>query len=256
MKTTNLNKTLLGLAIGGLLLGVGLSIAQGGPPANRGGAYVASTAPISQEAKDALLEALTGPEGEYAAYAVYDAVIQEYGQIEPYLSIRQAEANHIAALQRQLDLYGIDYPKTNPYLGKIEAPGDLEAFAQAGVDAEIANVEMYDQLLAKVADYPNITRVFQNLRSASLNQHLPAFKAAAANGGSLAPAQMQQYLGARGKGARGNGGQAYGYGGYGKSRGMGAGRAARGGFGGRGRTQTHPRGGYYWNNVTPPSNSQ
>ena len=208
MTTTKITKIALTLAAGGLLLGAGLSIAQGGPPANRGSGYLATTTQISQEAKDALLEALTGPEGEYAAYAVYDAVIQEYGQIEPYLSIREAEANHIAALQRQLDLYGVDYPKTNPYLGKIEAPGDLEAFAQAGVDAEVANVEMYDQLLAKVADYPNIVRVFENLRSASLNQHLPIFKEAAANGGSLTPAQMQATMGNRGNAAFGRRGQA------------------------------------------------
>ncbi|WP_457630686.1 ferritin-like domain-containing protein, partial [Oceanithermus sp.] len=184
----------------------GLSLAQGGPPANRGYSTAATaTTQLSEEAKEALLEALTGPEGEYAAYAVYDAVIQEYGNVEPYLSIRRAEANHIAALQRQLDLYGVDYPKENPYLGKIEAPGDLEAFAQAGVEAEIANVEMYDQLLTKVAGYPGIVNVFQNLRSASLNQHLPIFKEAAANGGSLTPAQMQAaatQVGMGGHGAR------------------------------------------------------
>jgi len=190
MTTDKITKLALIVAVGGILLGAGLSTAQGGPPTSRR-ANVASPAEISEEAKEALLEALVGPEGEYAAYAVYDAVIQEYGEIEPYLSIRQAEANHIAALQKQLDLYGVDYPKENPYLGKVEVPDDLEAFAKAGVAAEIANVEMYDELLDKVSDYPNIARVFENLRAASLDQHLPAFEKAAANGGSLPSAQMR-----------------------------------------------------------------
>jgi len=194
-------KSALAVSMGVLLvLGMGLGLAQGGPPAGRGAGYAASGGQISEEAKQALLEALTGPEGEYAAYAMYDAVIKKYGEVEPYVSIRRAEANHIAALQHQLDSYGIEYPKENPYVGKVSAPDSLEEAAAAWAEGEIANVEMYDRLLAKVADYPNLVRVFENLRSASLNQHLPIFKAAAENGGSLTLAQMQELGVAHGHG--------------------------------------------------------
>jgi len=194
-------KSALAVSMGVLLvLGMGLGLAQGGPPAGRGAGYAASGGQISEEAKQALLEALTGPEGEYAAYAMYDAVIEKYGDVEPYVSIRRAEANHIAALQRQLDSYGIEYPKENPYVGKVSAPDSLEEAAAAWAEGEIANVKMYDRLLAKVADYPNLVRVFENLRSASLNQHLPIFKAAAENGGSLTLAQMQELGVAHGHG--------------------------------------------------------
>jgi len=215
MKISNVSKIALSMVVGGFLLTAGPVFAHGGgQSAGRGSAYNASSQ-LSAEAVDALLEALTGPEGEYAAYAVYDAVIKEYGQIEPYLSIREAEASHIAALQRQLDRYGIDYPKENPYLGNIEAPGDLEAFAEAGVAAEIANVEMYDQLLSKVADYPSIVKVFENLRAASQDKHKPIFEEAAANGGSLTPAQMRAVGGQHGKGGNGNSGRGKG-GGHGQ----------------------------------------
>jgi len=194
-------KTTMTLAMGMLLvLGMGLALAQGGPPAGRGAGYAAAGGQISEEAKQALLEALTGPEGEYAAYAMYDAVIEKYGEVEPYVSIRRAEANHIAALQRQLDGYGIEYPKENPYIGQVSAPDSLKEAAEAWAAGEIANVEMYDRLLPKVASYPNLVRVFENLRSASLNQHLPIFKAAAKNGGSLTPAQMQELGMAHGHG--------------------------------------------------------
>lgn len=153
---------------------------------------VSTALPISVQAKDALLEALTGPVGEYAAYATYDAVIQKYVAIEPYVSIRNSEAQHIVALQRQLDKYGVTYPATNPYLGKISLPDNLVAIAEQEVNTEVDNAAMYDKLLAAVRDYPDLTRVFENLRRASQVAHLNFFKAAAKQGGSLTAEQMQE----------------------------------------------------------------
>jgi len=144
--------------------------------------------PVSVE--EALLEALTGPEGEYAAYASYAAVLEEYGDVEPYATIADAELRHIEALQRLLDRYGIEYPAVNPYLGGVEAPEDLAIAAQAWADGEIANVELYDELLAEVEDDSDITRVFLNLQFASQEAHLPAFQRAAENGGTITPGQM------------------------------------------------------------------
>ncbi len=151
-----------------------------------------TTGTLSEEAKEAILEALTGPEGEYAAYAMYTAVIEKFGEIEPYVSIREAEARHIEALKRLLDRYGVAYPEENPYLGKVPAPESLEDAARAWAEGEIKNVAMYDRLLAAVADYPDAVRVFENLRRASKEMHLPAFQAAAENGGTLSPEQMQE----------------------------------------------------------------
>ena len=39
--------------------------------------------------------ALLGPDGEYAAAAMYQAVIDEFGDIEPYVSIKEGEERHI-----------------------------------------------------------------------------------------------------------------------------------------------------------------
>ncbi len=186
-------KRAITLAVLGSLLTFGVVFAQGyGYGWNTNNS--ATTLTATPEVKAALLEALTGPEGEYAAYAMYDAVIEKYGEVEPYVTIRAAEARHIAALQRQLDKYGIDYPEENPYLGKVEAPDSLEAAAKAWADGEIANVELYDRLLEQIPadEYPDVTRVFENLRRASLDAHLPMFKAAAENGGTLTPEQMQE----------------------------------------------------------------
>jgi len=133
-------------------------------------------------------EALMGPDGEYAAAASYAAVLDKYGQVEPYATIYQAELKHVDALIKQLDRAGIVAP-ANPYMGKIEAPADLTTAAQAWAEGEILNVEMYDVLIAQSSD-TNLTRVLNNLRSASLDSHLPMFELAAANGGTLTAEQM------------------------------------------------------------------
>jgi len=48
------------------------------------------------------------------------------------------------------------------------------------VDAEIANVALYERQLETLADYLDILEVFLNLQAASQKQHLPAFERAAA----------------------------------------------------------------------------
>ena len=171
------------------------------------GSGLGGTQPLTEAAKQALLTALTGPEGEYAAYAMYTAVIEEYGEVEPYLTIREAEARHIQALQRLLDRYGVEYPVENPYLGQVTAPESLEEAARAWAEGEIANVAMYDRLLEAVEGYPDITRVFQNLRRASLEAHLPAFQAAAESGGVLTQVHAGEGMGH--PGGRGPQGRAF-----------------------------------------------
>jgi len=132
------------------------------------------------EVQEAVLEALVGAEGEYAAYATYDAILAEYGNVNSYANIMAAEAKHIESLKLILDEYDVEYPVENPYLGMIEAPDSLAEAAQAGVDAEIANVALYAEQLEAVVDYPDIVDVFINLQRASQEQHLPAFERAAA----------------------------------------------------------------------------
>lgn len=134
--------------------------------------------------KEVLLEALAGPDGEQAAYAEYAAIIKKHGEVAPYVFIQQAESRHIEALTRQFEKYGLDAPK-NKYLGKIKSPVKLVDAAKQGIEAEEKNVAMYDRLLAKAKDYPDLTRVFTNLQRCSREMHLPAFKAAVEQNGQL-----------------------------------------------------------------------
>jgi hypothetical protein len=137
---------------------------------------------------EVVLAALMGPEGEYAAAASYEAVLNKYGSVEPYATIYQAELRHINALVRQLERLGEPVP-ANPYTGKIMAPKDLTTAAEAWALGEILNVELYDDLIPKT-DNANLLKALGNLRSASLEMHLPAFELAAKNDGTLTPEQM------------------------------------------------------------------
>lgn len=142
-----------------------------------------ATAAEPMSSEEIILAALMGPDGEYAAAASYLAVLEEFGDVEPYATIYEAELRHANALIRQLERLGVEVPE-NPYEGNIEAPADLETAALAWAEGEILNIELYDYLLTQTDD-SQLTRVLNNLRSASLDSHLPAFEEAAANGGTL-----------------------------------------------------------------------
>ncbi len=176
------------LAVSALALGATISVAKPPPQAPRAGSTVA-LAPVATQA---LLTALAGPQGEYAARAEYAAILAVPGweNVQPYANIYQAEVKHVAAFEQQCLKFGVPIP-ADPYMGNITAPATLLEAAEAGVAAELANIAMYDGdatnpgLLDEVTAYPSLVHVFTNLRDASLNNHLPAFEAAVLNGGSL-----------------------------------------------------------------------
>ena len=128
---------------------------------------------LSEEAKSALESAL---DDEYKAYATYDAVINKFGNVRPFIMIIRAEEQHISSLKGLFDKYGLEIPE-NTYLGNISAPDTLAEACSTGVEAEIANAKLYeDDLLPGVSDYEDITLVFNNLMRASQDSHLPAFE--------------------------------------------------------------------------------
>ena len=158
---------------------------------------LAAIAPEAGTDASVAWEALTSPEGEYAAAASYQAVIDKFGNVEPYATILQAENRHINALTRQLERLGISVP-ANPYLGNLTAPTELKAAAEAWAEGEVKNVAMYDKLLTQTTD-SNLLRVLNNLRRSSQESHLPAFTLAAENGGTLTADQMPAMHGGNGK---------------------------------------------------------
>jgi hypothetical protein len=126
----------------------------------------------------ALNEAL---DDEYRAWATYDQVMADFGEVRPFSNIREAEARHIDALVGLFVRYALPIPE-NPWCGQVERFPDLLAACEAGVSAEIENGKMYDRLLSETRE-PDIQAVLRNLQEASQQRHLPAFQRCAERGG-------------------------------------------------------------------------
>jgi hypothetical protein len=140
--------------------------------------------PLTEAEIHALNEAL---DDEYLAWATYDQVIADFGEVRPFTNIREAEARHIEALCTLFARYGLSVPE-NPWPGKVARYASLQAACEAGVAAEIANGEMYERLLG-ATQRPDIVTVLRNLQEASQQRHLAAFqrctqRSAGGDGGS------------------------------------------------------------------------
>jgi hypothetical protein len=159
----------------------GPAATYGRQDASRGPAVAdpARPAPIENltpgELSDSEAEALRiALDDEYKAWSVYEQVIADFGAVRPFTQIQKAEENHIAALVTLFDRYGLDVP-ANEYPGSMPSFDTLADACEAGVEAEIANAALYDQLFSLV-DNPDIIQVFTSLQQASQTKHLPAFE--------------------------------------------------------------------------------
>jgi hypothetical protein len=111
---------------------------------------------------------------ERHAEATYRNIIASLGAIQPFVAIADAEGQHVAALVQLAGDHSVDVSGIQP--AGDPAPADKRLACQLGVGAERADIALYDELLPQVASYPDVTRVMQNLRAASQDNHLPAFQ--------------------------------------------------------------------------------
>ncbi len=111
---------------------------------------------------------------EYNARDTYQAVLDKFGQVRPFSNIVKAEEQHIQALVPLFNTYGLAVPAAPG--GGLAAPESVAAACGIGVQAEIANGQLYDDLMAGVSDYPDVQAVFRQLQAATMEKHLPAFQ--------------------------------------------------------------------------------
>ncbi len=111
---------------------------------------------------------------EFKAYETYTKIIEEFGFVQPFVNIKEAEAIHYSALIPLLEKYGVEVPSNNWAL-KIEVPKTYVECCELGVASEIKNIAMYDNLLFHVQE-EDIRDVLFRLQAASYNNHLPAFR--------------------------------------------------------------------------------
>lgn len=131
----------------------------------------ASTDELPQNIIDLMID---GWLDEQHAYAVYGSVIEQFGVVRPFVNIQRSEAQHVAAWETLFVRYGIVIPEV-PVFDVPEFASLTEA-CTVGAEAEIANFDLYDTMLATFGPYPDLLYVAQTLRDASEFNHLPAFE--------------------------------------------------------------------------------
>lgn len=132
---------------------------------------------LSGSSAAAMREALMD---ERMAQALYRAVMAKHGEVRPFSNIVHAEERHeqmVAGVMRQ---YGLDVPAEEPTLS-VAIPSTVGECARLAAEFERANIALYDRLLEDVTEAP-VREVFERLRSASKNNHLPAFERAMSRG--------------------------------------------------------------------------
>jgi hypothetical protein len=129
---------------------------------------------LSETEIRALHEAL---DDEYHAWATYDQVTRDFGDVSPFKQIRDDEAGHVEALRLLFIRYGLKVPE-NPWPGKVPRYASLREACEAGVASEMANGAMYDLLIA-MTQRPDILAVIRDLKETSQRRHLVAFQSCA-----------------------------------------------------------------------------
>ena len=112
---------------------------------------------------------------EFHAYEAYIGVIEKFGALTPFTNIVEAEQRHQKALIALFEAHDVPMIE-NRWVGVVQVPQSLEEAYVMGVNAEVANIQMYDTLLAYTGNYPDVQDVFYRLQAASYNNHLPAFQ--------------------------------------------------------------------------------
>lgn len=141
-------------------------------------AFASNPTQPDSRTQQAMIDAIND---EYYARAFYNAVIDQFGSIRPFSNIVQAEDRHVQLWNRLFTQYGLPIPD-DTFAGNIEAPATLQDACQMGVEAEIANVQMYDRFLEFVQE-PDLRAAFTQLRHVSQNNHKPAFERCVNNPG-------------------------------------------------------------------------
>lgn len=110
---------------------------------------------------------------ERKALATYEAIMEDFGRVRPFINISRAEEHHISMVKALYDKYGIDIPEEERLM--VDVPETLQEACAIGVEAEIKNDAMYQAMLNDI-EQEDIKDIFTSLAAASKQMHLPAFE--------------------------------------------------------------------------------
>ncbi|PKK88288.1 MAG: hypothetical protein CVV62_02085 [Tenericutes bacterium HGW-Tenericutes-7] len=160
----------LGLIIGSFVfVGIGVNASSEYVEVENYGATLVSTDGVYT-----LEEMLTyAIQDEYLAQATYHAIIEAYGDVKPFSRIVLAEQTHIDLLLPLFETYGIEVP-VNDAAQYVVLPDSISSALATGVEAETANIALYETFLAQTDLPDDVRAVFESLQTAS-EHHLKAF---------------------------------------------------------------------------------
>jgi hypothetical protein len=131
-----------------------------------------SPATLTVEVRAALDRSI---QDEYRSETTYQGVVNDLGQLLPFVNVLTAEQRHSATIAALFTRYGLTPPPSAWTLATVSHYETVTDACRAAATAERANIAMYDELLR--LDLPSdVRQAFTNLRAASLQNHLPAFE--------------------------------------------------------------------------------
>jgi len=98
-----------------------------------------------------LLAMQDGLQDEYRAAAVYEAVLQRYGQVLPFSNIVRAERQHAASIAALFTARGFAVPTPEAQV-EIPAFASVAAACEMGATAEVENIALYDRTSRSTTD--------------------------------------------------------------------------------------------------------
>lgn len=112
-------------------------------------------------------------EDEFMAKAEYEAIINTFGEVKPFINIVKAEQIHIDLLLPLFEVYGVLIPE-NTASENVVIPDSITSALATGLEAEEVNIAMYEVFLSQDNLPDNIREAFEYLKAAS-EKHLTAF---------------------------------------------------------------------------------
>ena len=129
-------------------------------------------ATLTSEVRAALERSI---QDEYRAETTYQGVVEDLGALAPFVNVLSAEQRHSASIADLFVRRGLTPPANTWALTTVPHFTSIPVACGAAAAAERANVAMYDQLLQLTVP-ADVRQVFENVRLASLANHLPAFE--------------------------------------------------------------------------------
>jgi rubrerythrin len=113
-------------------------------------------------------------ENTYRTRATCQKIIEAFGPVQPFVTIRQDEERHARSLRAAFGRLGVNAPP-DTWPGRVNSPSTLAEACAAASRAELERLAVYDRLIPSIGD-PAVRRVLRRIREASSRRYLPAFR--------------------------------------------------------------------------------